>query len=84
MFLSGIDIGGTSIKFGIFDEQLNLLQQWSRPTPKEPAEGEGRIKASFSLDKVSIRVLSPKILPFERSLLGSMARTASLCPFLSR
>ena len=31
MFLSGIDIGGTSIKFGIFDEQLNLLQQWSRP-----------------------------------------------------
>ena len=25
MFLSGIDIGGTSIKFGIFDEQLNLL-----------------------------------------------------------
>ena len=36
MFLSGIDIGGTSIKFGIFDEQLNLLQQWSRPTPKEP------------------------------------------------
>ena len=27
MFLSGIDIGGTSIKFGIFDEQLNLLQQ---------------------------------------------------------
>jgi len=36
MFSSGIDIGGTSIKFGIFDEQLNLLQQWSRPTPKEP------------------------------------------------
>lgn len=34
MFLSGIDIGGTSIKFGIFDEQLNLLQQWSRPHPK--------------------------------------------------
>ena len=28
MLLSGIDIGGTSIKFGVFDEQLNLLQQW--------------------------------------------------------
>ena len=25
MFSSGIDIGGTSIKFGIFDEQLNLF-----------------------------------------------------------
>ena len=34
MFLSGIDIGGTSIKFGIFNEQLNLLQQWSAPHPK--------------------------------------------------
>ena len=45
MFLSGIDIGGTSIKFGIFDEQLNLLQQWSRPTPKEPAEAAALIAA---------------------------------------
>ena len=47
MFLSGIDIGGTSIKFGIFDEQLNLLQQWSRPTPKEPAEAAAQIAAQL-------------------------------------
>lgn len=47
MFLSGIDIGGTSIKFGIFDEQLNLLQQWSRPTPKEPAEAAALIAAQL-------------------------------------
>ena len=52
--------------------------------PKEPAEGEGRMNASFSFANVSIRVLSPKILPFERSLLGSMASTASLWPCLSR
>ena len=47
MFLSGSDIGGTSIKFGIFDEQLNLLQQWSRPTPKEPAEAATLIAAQL-------------------------------------
>ena len=47
MFSSGIDIGGTSIKFGIFDEQLNLLQQWSRPTPKEPAEAAALIAAQL-------------------------------------
>ena len=47
MFLSGIDLGGTSIKFGIFDEQLNLLQQWSRPTPKEPAEAATLIAAQL-------------------------------------
>ncbi len=47
MFLSGIDIGGTSIKFGVFDEKLNLLQQWSRPTPKEPAEAAALIAAQL-------------------------------------
>lgn len=34
MFLSGIDIGGTSIKFGIFDEQLNLCSSGAAPHPK--------------------------------------------------
>ena len=53
MFLSGIDIGGTSIKFGIFDEQLNLLQQWSRPTPKEPAE----LRRSWN--RITLRLLGP-------------------------
>ena len=57
MFLSGIDIGGTSIKFGIFDEQLNLLQQWSRPTPKEPAEAAALIAAQ--LNRITLRLLGP-------------------------
>lgn len=48
MLLSGIDIGGTSIKFGIFDEQLNLLQQWSRPTPKDPTESAALIAAQLA------------------------------------
>ena len=48
--------------------------------PSEPAEGLGRIKESGWTESFSIRVLSPKILPFERSLLGSIASTASLPP----
>ena len=39
------------------------------------------MKALGSLQRVSIRVLSPRILPLLFSLLGSIARTASLCPF---
>ena len=44
--------------------------------PKEPAEGEGRIKALGSTERLSIRVLSPKMLPLDSSLLGSTASTA--------
>ncbi len=49
--------------------------------PNEPAEGEGRMYAFSSTDNSTIRVLSPKILPFVRSLLGSIANTASVCFF---
>ena len=52
--------------------------------PNEPADGEGRMKAFFSRESASIRVLSPRMLPFERSLLGSIARTANLWPALIR
>ena len=48
--------------------------------PSEPALGLGRINALGSLHRVSIRVLSPRILPLLFSELGSMASTASLCP----
>lgn len=50
--------------------------------PKEVPEGEGRIKAFGSLAKVSIRVLSPKILPLLNELVGSTAKTATLFPWL--
>ena len=29
----GIDIGGTSVKFGLFDMEGMLLRKWSIPTP---------------------------------------------------
>ncbi|MBA7564993.1 hypothetical protein ES708_06662 [subsurface metagenome] len=45
--------------------------------PNEPAVGEGRINALGSAASFSILVLSPIILPLERALLGSMAKTAS-------
>ena len=48
--------------------------------PNAEPEGEGRMKAFGSVESVSMRVLSPKILPFVRSLEGSMANTANLCP----
>ena len=51
--------------------------------PNEPAEGLGRINDFGCTESCSIRVLSPKILPLLRSLLGSIANTASFPPFSS-
>ena len=51
--------------------------------PKEPADGLGRMKDLGWTESCSIRVLSPKILPLLRSLLGSMASTASLPSYFS-
>ena len=31
----GIDIGGTSVKMGLFDTEGNLLEKWEIPTRKE-------------------------------------------------
>ena len=48
--------------------------------PKEPPLGEGRMKARGSLDSRSIRVLSPKMLPPDTELDGSIANTATRDP----
>jgi glucokinase len=49
----GVDIGGTAIKTGLFDEECRLLQKWECDTVKT---GDGRdiIKsaASFIMDKI--------------------------------
>ncbi len=59
--------------------QIIMVSLVLRATPpSEPAEGEGRINALGWVESPSIRVLSPKMLPLERELLGSMASTASL------
>lgn len=82
MFLSGIDIGGTSIKFGIFDEQLNLLQQWSRPTPKEPAEAAALIAAQLEPYHVAaIGAGAPGTLNAARETItaSGMGRCAPCC-----
>ena len=52
--------------------------------PRVPPEGEGRMKAFGSRDRFSIRVLSPRMLPLVTLLLGSTARTATLCPSRQR
>src|SRR5690554_2056830 len=48
--------------------------------PRDSPAGEGRMIAFGSLDKDSMRVLSPRILPFVIELLGSTASTATLYP----
>ena len=49
--------------------------------PKEPAVGLGRIKESGCTESFSMRVLSPRMEPLERSDDGSIANTASFPPF---
>ena len=62
-------------------QRITVSRVFLATPPSEPALGLGRIKALGSLQRVSIRVLSPRILPLLFSLLGSIASTASLCPF---
>ena len=48
--------------------------------PRVPVLGEGRTKAESSLARRGIRVLSPRMLPPERVLVGSTASTATRRP----
>ncbi|MBO7335800.1 MAG: hypothetical protein J6U42_02555 [Lachnospiraceae bacterium] len=34
-YIFGSDIGGTTVKLGLFDEEGNLLEKWEIPTNKE-------------------------------------------------
>src|SRR5262245_18638092 len=52
--------------------------------PSEPAAGLGRMKASGAAASRGMRVLSPRMLPPERALDGSTARTATRLPRPSR
>ena len=52
--------------------------------PNVPPDGDGLMKAFFWRESFSILVLSPSIEPLLRVLLGSIARTATLCLFWQR
>ena len=54
--------------------------RWATP-PSEPPEGDGRMKARSSWARLSMRVLSPRMLPPVTGLLGSTASTATRWPF---
>ena len=59
--------------------QSSMVSLLLRATPPSvPPAGDGRIYASGCFVNVSIRVLSPKILPFVTWLVGSTASTATL------
>lgn len=48
MKIAGIDLGGTTIKFGIFDDDLRILHKWSCPTPAKASDAAARIAAEIS------------------------------------
>lgn len=55
----GIDVGGTTIKWGIFDEDLNLLKRDSKPTeaskgPEKVISGIADVINSENIEKVGI------------------------------
>ncbi len=52
--------------------------------PSEPPVGEGRMNAFLCVASFGIRVLSPKMLPRLRSLLGSTVSTATCLPESAR
>ena len=54
---------------------------FSATPPRLPAVGLGRIKAFSLIDNCSIRVLSPRIEPPETVEDGSIANTATRCPW---
>ena len=57
MKIAGIDLGGTTIKFGIFDDDLRILHKWSCPTPAKASDAAARMAAEifpFGPDVVGI------------------------------
>ena len=39
-FCFGVDVGGTTIKMGLFNEELELLERWELPTPRKGKSSE--------------------------------------------
>ena len=48
MKIAGIDLGGTTIKIGIFDDNLRILHKWSCPTPAKASDAAARMAAEIS------------------------------------
>lgn len=63
--------------------EYNRLTRFACHSSQRTCRGLGRINDFGCTESCSIRVLSPKILPLLRSLLGSIANTASFPPFSS-
>lgn len=60
MKIAGIDLGGTTIKFGIFDDDLRILHKWSCPTPAKASDAAARIAAEFPLSAPMSSVLAQR------------------------
>lgn len=57
----GVDVGGTTVKLGFFDEEGNLLEKWEIPTRTED-HGKNILPdvAASILDKMKEREVSRK------------------------
>ncbi len=65
--------------------QTSIVSRVLRATPPStPPVGDGRMKASAARLSPSMRVLSPRMLPRVRLLVGSMASTATRWPAAMR
>lgn len=51
-FCFGVDIGGTTIKIGLFDESLELLEKWEIPTPKKGHSSEILPLVVYNIKKI--------------------------------
>ena len=69
----GIDIGGTTVKIGLFKTEGNLLEKWEIPTRVE--ENGSRIIPDIA-DAVNGKMQDRKMQP-ERSVISKSATTRS-------
>ena len=60
----GVDVGGTTVKLGFFDEEGNLLEKWEIPTRTQD-NGQNILPdvAASILDKMKEREVSERKLP---------------------
>ena len=52
MICFGVDIGGTTVKLGMFNEAGELLEKWEIPTRKENAGANIVFDICTSMDKI--------------------------------
>ena len=71
----GVDLGGTNIKVGCFDSQINLIEKTSVPTGAEmgPESVVERIVQAGACDPAAIETVGDELLVGEAAVLGAVS-----------